>query len=71
MSLSIVRPLTKHTESIAAICAAGWRQTVEGKLSEEYKTKNVDLWYKPERVHRDIQDEKYSYVALIDGEVVC
>ncbi|ASN06410.1 GNAT family N-acetyltransferase [Virgibacillus necropolis] len=70
MNLSIVKPHTKHTEAIVAICAAGWRQTVEGKLSEEYQLKNVDFWYNYERVYSDIEAGFYTHVALINSEIV-
>ncbi|MFZ3579476.1 hypothetical protein [Virgibacillus sp. DJP39] len=70
MNVIFTKPDTAYTRTIAAICATGWRQTVEGKLSEEYKKKNVDSWYRHERVFNDINEGFYSHVALIDSEVV-
>ncbi|MGP4108521.1 GNAT family N-acetyltransferase [Virgibacillus sp. L01] len=69
MNLSIVKANTTYTTAIAYICTAGWKQTVEGKLSEEYQTKNVDFWYNHEKVYNDIQDGLYSHVALVDSQV--
>lgn len=70
MNLSIVKANTKYTVAIADICAAGWKQTIEGKLSEEYQTKNVDFWYNHEKVYNDINAGFYSHVALFNSEVV-
>ncbi|RKQ32672.1 GNAT family N-acetyltransferase [Oceanobacillus halophilus] len=70
MKISIVEPKPKHTESIATICANGWRQTVEGILSEKYQKQNIDLWYNHDRVLRDIKSKVYSYVALVHSDVV-
>lgn len=70
LSVSIVKSNTKHTEAIASICATGWRQTVEGKLSEEYQMKNIEFWYRYERVYNDIEAGFYSHVALFNSEVV-
>lgn len=70
MDISIVKPQTKHTEGIAEICSAGWRQTVDGKLSEKYKKKNVEFWYNYEKVSKDILRGMYSYIALDDQDVV-
>ncbi|GIO22714.1 GNAT family N-acetyltransferase [Oceanobacillus sp. J11TS1] len=70
MEIAIIKPTTKHVEAIAAICSAGWRQTVEGKLSEEYQNKNVMDWYNHERVKVDIEEGAYTHVALLDSRVV-
>ncbi|GAB3800569.1 hypothetical protein GCM10028868_24800 [Virgibacillus kimchii] len=70
MDISIVKPDIKHTEGIAGVCAAGWKQTVEGKLSKEYQKKNIDFWYNHGRVYNDILEDIYSYVALDDKKVV-
>jgi ribosomal protein S18 acetylase RimI-like enzyme len=70
LDISIVKPETKHTEGIAEICSAGWRQTVEGKLSEKYQKKNVEFWYNHEKVSKDILHGMYSYIALEDQKVV-
>lgn len=70
MELTIVKPDENHASAIATICANGWRQTVEGKLSEAYQIKTVDFWYRYERVRKDISKGIYTYVALINDEVV-
>ncbi len=36
MGIVIEKPKTIHSEAIASICSKGWKQTVEGMLSEEY-----------------------------------
>lgn len=69
MDVAIIKPQTKHAEAIAAICAAGWRQTVEGVLSKAYQQQNVEFWYNIERVSNDILKGAYTHVALIDSEV--
>ncbi|QKY69651.1 GNAT family N-acetyltransferase [Lentibacillus sp. CBA3610] len=69
MKVSIIKPQTKHTEAIAAICAAGWKQTVEGKLSEEFQLRNIEFWYNFDRVHQDIQKGDYTHAALHNSKV--
>lgn len=69
MNISIVKPEAKHTEAIAAICAAGWRQTVEGRLSEEYQRKNIEFWYNHDRVYNDIQKGDYTHTDLVNSNV--
>ncbi|MBU9720939.1 MULTISPECIES: GNAT family N-acetyltransferase [Bacillaceae] len=66
----IKNPEITHAEAIADICSRGWRQTVEGILSEEYQAKNIEYWYNYERVKKDIEAGSYSYVALLHSEVV-
>ena len=70
MDITIIKPDLKHTEEIAKVCSIGWKQTVEGKLSEEYQKKNVDFWYKHDKVYNDIRAGLYSYIALKDSAVV-
>lgn len=41
MKITIVKPTENHIEAISRICSNGWKQTVEGKLSEEYQEQNV------------------------------
>jgi N-acetylglutamate synthase-like GNAT family acetyltransferase len=65
----IIKPERKHAEVIAAICSKGWRQTVAGKLSEEYQRQNVDFWYNLARVKEEIQSGGYCYIAMIAGRV--
>jgi len=69
LDISIVKPDTKHTVGIARVCSTGWKQTVEGILSEEYQQKNVDYWYNHDRVYDDILAGIYAYVALDDQDV--
>ena len=64
------KPETVHSKAIVTICSKGWKQTVEGKLSEEYQRKNVDYWYNKERVENDIKEGFYSYITLLNSEVV-
>ena len=70
MDIVIKKPETIHSEAIATICSKGWKQTVEGILSEEYQNKNVEYWYNNERVKSDIEAGSYSYIALLNSEVV-
>ncbi|WP_240335281.1 hypothetical protein [Paraliobacillus sediminis] len=70
MELTIVKPDENHASAVATICANGWRQTVEGKFSEAYQIKTVDFWYQYERVSKDISKGIYTYVAIINDEVV-
>ncbi|MDL4842322.1 hypothetical protein [Aquibacillus rhizosphaerae] len=60
MHVSIVKPHIKYTEAISTICATGWKQTVEGKLSKDYQEKNVNTWYRYERVYNDNNVGLYS-----------
>lgn len=69
MTISIIKPQAKYAEAIGAICAAGWKQTVEGKLSEEYQKRNVAFWYNRDRVINDINAGAYTHAALIGSEV--
>lgn len=70
MDIVIEKPRHQHISEIAHICAVGWRQTVEGMLSEEYQDKNVAYWYNHDKVRGDIDSGNYSHVALIDSKVV-
>lgn len=70
MNLSIERAAVKHVVTIAELCSVGWRQTVVGKLSEEFQAKNVVEWYNYERVQADIEKGDYTHVAMIDSKVV-
>ncbi|WP_226035270.1 GNAT family N-acetyltransferase [Aquibacillus saliphilus] len=70
MELSIVKAHTTYTKDIAIICATGWKQTVEGILSEKHQNKNVDFWYRYHQVYREIEAGVYSHVALLNSEVV-
>ncbi|WP_090239423.1 GNAT family N-acetyltransferase [Lentibacillus halodurans] len=69
MNVTIAKPQTKHAKAIAAICSSGWKQTVEGKLSEEYQIQNIVYWYNHERVVHDIHNGAYTFTALIDSKV--
>jgi ribosomal protein S18 acetylase RimI-like enzyme len=68
--MNITKPELKHAEAIAAICSKGWRQTVAGKLSEEFQRQNVAYWYNLGRVKEEIQSGSYRYVAMQVGRVV-
>lgn len=45
MNTSIEKPSVKHANAVAKICTLGWKQTVEGRLSEEYQYKNIVYWF--------------------------
>lgn len=70
MEVTIVKPRPEHISEISRICAEGWRQTVEGKLSEAYQDKNVAYWYNHDKIRTDIESGGYSHVALIGSKVV-
>lgn len=70
MEISIIKPDAGHAQNIARICSIGWRQTVDGKLSEAHQLKNVAFWYNLERIERDIEQGSYSHIALAGPEVV-
>ncbi|MFP7169482.1 GNAT family N-acetyltransferase [Terribacillus halophilus] len=68
--MEIIKAEIAHAGEIARICATGWRQTVEGKLSEEAQKQTVDEWYNLNRVKKDIAAGSYGYVAVAAGEVI-
>ncbi|MFS0561021.1 GNAT family N-acetyltransferase [Terribacillus sp. 179-K 1B1 HS] len=68
--MEIKKAETAHAAAIARICAKGWRQTVEGKLSEEAQNRTVGHWYNLERVKEDIDTGGYGYVAMAGETVV-
>lgn len=72
MKLDIVikKPWPEHTSDIARVCAAGWKQTVEGKLSEAYQNQNIAYWYNDDKVLADIKSGDYSHIALVDSKVI-
>ncbi|MCM3609769.1 GNAT family N-acetyltransferase [Planococcus sp. MERTA32b] len=69
MDVSIAKPSENHIEAISEICSSGWKQTVEGKLSEEYQEQNTAFWYNHERIRSDMEAGYYTHVALIDSDV--
>lgn len=69
MTVSIIKPAEEHIEAISSICSAGWKQTVEGKLSEAYQEQNVAFWYNHARIKSDLEAGVYSHVALIGSKV--
>lgn len=69
MAVLIIEPTENHIEAISTICSMGWKQTVEGKLSEKYQEQNVAFWYAHERIKKDLEAGFYSHVALIDSDV--
>lgn len=70
LDIIIEKPQFQHIPEIARICTVGWKQTVEGMLSEEYQNKNVNYWYNHNKVRSDIESGNYSHVALIGSKVV-
>ncbi|MFP7493363.1 GNAT family N-acetyltransferase [Terribacillus saccharophilus] len=68
--MRIIKADLLHAEAIARICAEGWKQTVEEKLSEETQQQTIDQWYNLARVKRDIASGGYGYVAVRADEVV-
>ncbi|WP_400245357.1 GNAT family N-acetyltransferase [Niallia sp. JL1B1071] len=68
--ISIEKPKPEQAKAIHRICSTGWRQTVEGKLSEECQKQTVEFWYQLDRIEKDMENGSYSYVALLDSEVV-
>ncbi|CEI83601.1 ribosomal-protein-alanine N-acetyltransferase [Oceanobacillus oncorhynchi] len=69
MDIAIETAVTEHVKSIAAICSFGWKQTVEGKLSEKYRNKHAEEWYNHERVKADIEQGSYTHVAIVNSKV--
>ncbi|WP_040980991.1 GNAT family N-acetyltransferase [Oceanobacillus jeddahense] len=69
MNIVIERAAVEHVDAIAAICSFGWKQTVEGKLSEEYQNKHAIEWYHHERVKSDVEKGSYTHVAMVDSKV--
>ena len=70
MEPSIRRPKTQDASAIARICRTGWKQTVEGLISESHQHETVSFWYNEKKVMQDIARGHYSYVAELDGAVV-
>ncbi|UFU00081.1 GNAT family N-acetyltransferase [Radiobacillus kanasensis] len=70
MNISIEKPKPEHAEMVAEICSVGWKQTVEGKLSEEYQKQTVEFWYNQERILNDMESGSYTHVALVNSKVV-
>ncbi|WP_249872129.1 GNAT family N-acetyltransferase [Oceanobacillus saliphilus] len=70
MGIEIVACQPEHSKVIAEICAIGWQQTVEGKLSEKYQEIAKQVWYTEERVKNEINKGIYKYSAIADGKVV-
>ena len=69
INIKIERAAPEHVEAIAAICSRGWKQTVEGKLSDAYQKKNAAQWYNLEQVKSDIEKGSYTHIAVNDSEV--
>lgn len=70
MNLSIIKPTIESAAAIANICSSGWKQTVEGKLSEDYQHANIAYWYNQKRITSNIENGFYTHVALLDSKVV-
>lgn len=68
--MAILKPIPEYAQDIATICADGWRQTVEGRYSQEYQAATAAYWYNVERVRQDIINGIYTHVCLLDSRVV-
>ena len=68
--ITITKPSASHVEAIATVCSVGWKQTVEGKLSEEYQEETVAFWYNHDRIRKELEAGSYTHVALIGSTVV-
>lgn len=69
MEIKIRKVKVEDAGSVAEICRSGWLDTVDDRLSETYKTKNVGFWYSPAKVEQDIKKGQYSFVAEVDNDV--
>lgn len=69
MEVKIRKVRVEDAERIAEICRTGWLDTVDDRLSETYKVKNVGYWYAPDKVEQDIKKGQYSFVAEVDSDV--
>lgn len=54
---------------VAVVCSEGWRQTVQGTMSESFQQATVSFWYTEDKVMQDIRRGRYRYVAEVDGTV--
>jgi len=69
VEIKIRKVRVEDSERVAEICRNGWLDTVDDRLSETYKIKNVGFWYTPEKVEQDIRKGQYSFVAVADNIV--
>lgn len=67
--MKIRRVRLEDAGRVAEICRNGWLDTVDDRLSDTYKTKNVEFWYSPAKVEQDIKKGQYSFVAEVDNTV--
>ncbi|HIW11583.1 MAG TPA: GNAT family N-acetyltransferase [Candidatus Salinicoccus stercoripullorum] len=67
--LVIRRPEISDALRIAVICSEGWRQTVDGTMSESFQRSIISFWYTEDKVAGDIRRGSYSYVAEVNGVV--
>lgn len=70
MDLKIRKVRLEDAERVGVICRNGWLDTVDARLSDTYKRRNVEFWYSRDKVGQDIKKGQYSYVAEMDGSVV-
>lgn len=70
MDLEIRKVRVEDAQRVAEICRNGWLDTVDGRLSDTYKTENVGFWYSQEKVEQDIKKGQYSFAAEAEGKVV-
>ena len=69
MEIKIRKVRVEDAERVAEICRSGWLDTVDDRLSDTYKTKNIGFWYSPAKVEQDIKKGQYSFVAEADNTV--
>ena len=69
MEVKIRKVRVEDAERVAEICRNGWLDTVDDRLSETYKFKNVKFWYSLDKVAQDIKKGQYSFVAEVDDTV--
>lgn len=67
--MKIRRVRLEDAGRVAEICRNGWLDTVDDRLSDTYKTKNVEFWYSQAKVEQDIKKGQYSFVAEVDNTV--
>ena len=69
MEVKIRKVRAEDAGRVAEICRNGWLDTVDDRLSETYKFKNVKFWYSLDKVAQDIKKGQYSFVAEVDDTV--
>ena len=69
MEVKIRKVRAEDAGRVAEICRNGWLDTVDDRLSETYKIKNIGYWYATGKVKQDIKKGQYSFVAEVDDTV--